>query len=140
MFDRLLVFSRTILLLVVVVSRTVEKQERLWFRATRLLAAESEAMAQYESFWRTADADRHASDLQVAKARTALDIRNQTTAFLFHEIRNPLHALHGAVPTPVNICVSSKSFGSPLVLVYIYDTHVLPGVGAHDGQRELYPG
>lgn len=87
----------TILMLVVVVSRTVEKQERLWFRATRLLAAESEAMAQYESFWRTADADRHASDLQVAKARTALDIRNQTTAFLFHEIRNPLHALHGAV-------------------------------------------
>ena len=54
-------------------------------------------MVQYEAFWRAADADRHASDLRVAKARTALQIRNQTTAFLFHEIRNPLHALHGAV-------------------------------------------
>lgn len=86
-----------VLLLVVVVSRTVEKQERLWFRATQLRQHEQEAMVQYEAFWRAADADRHASDLRVAKARTALQIRNQTTAFLFHEIRNPLHALHGAV-------------------------------------------
>ena len=86
-----------VLLLVVVVSRTVEKQERLWFRATQLRQHEQEAMAQYEAFWRAADADRHASDLRVAKAKTALQIRNQTTAFLFHEIRNPLHALHGAV-------------------------------------------
>ena len=86
-----------VLLLVVVVSRTVEKQERLWFRATQLRQREQEAMVQYEAFWRAADADRHASDLRVAKARTALQIRNQTTAFLFHEIRNPLHALHGAV-------------------------------------------
>ena len=86
-----------VLMLVVVVSRTVEKQERLWFRATQLRQREQEAMVQYEAFWRAADADRHASDLRVAKARTALQIRNQTTAFLFHEIRNPLHALHGAV-------------------------------------------
>jgi len=90
-------YMTTVLLLVVVVSRTVEKQERLWFRATQLRQREQEAMVQYEAFWRAADADRHASDLRVAKARTALQIRNQTTAFLFHEIRNPLHALHGAV-------------------------------------------
>ena len=67
------------------------------FKASRLLQAKHEMLAQYESFWRAADAVRHESDLSSTKAKTALKCRNELTAFIFHEIRNPLNAMAGAV-------------------------------------------
>jgi len=87
----------TLLLLVIIISYWVELQERESFKASRLLLGKHEMLAQYESFWRSADAVRHESDLASAKARTALKCRNELTAFIFHEIRNPLNAMCGAV-------------------------------------------
>ena len=86
-----------VVVMVISISYWVDKQERLWFKESGMLQAEQEINGQYEAFWRTSDAERHDSDLLAAKARTALEIRKRLTAFIFHEIRNPLNAMAGAV-------------------------------------------
>ena len=56
-----------------------------------------ECVAQYQSDWRKAEALRYKSEIDVTQARSALQTRNQMTAFIFHEIRNPLNAMLGAI-------------------------------------------
>ena len=54
-------------------------------------------MDRYQSDWRKAEALRYKSEIDVTQARSALQTRNQMTAFIFHEIRNPLNAMLGAI-------------------------------------------
>jgi signal transduction histidine kinase/tetratricopeptide (TPR) repeat protein len=86
-----------VLFFVCVTSFWVEKYERQWFRSDRLLFIQKECVAQYQRDWRKAETRRHHSELEVNAARSALKTRNQMTAFIFHEIRNPLNAMLGAI-------------------------------------------
>ena len=87
----------TILFFVLVTAFWVEGFERVAFRTDRLLFIQKECVAQYQADWRKAESLRFRSELDVTEARSALRTRNEMTAFIFHEIRNPLNAMLGAI-------------------------------------------
>lgn len=90
-------YMTCILFFVLVTAFWVEGFERAAFRTDRLLFIQKECVAQYQSDWRKAEALRFRSELAVTEAQSALRTRNEMTAFIFHEIRNPLNAMLGAI-------------------------------------------
>ena len=90
-------YMACILFFVLVTAFWVEGFERAAFRTDRLLFIQKECVAQYQSDWRKAEALRFRSELAVTEAESALRTRNEMTAFIFHEIRNPLNAMLGAI-------------------------------------------
>ncbi len=90
-------YMMCILFFVLVTAFWVEGFERAAFRTDRLLFIQKECVAQYQSDWRKAEALRFRSELAVTEAQSALRTRNEMTAFIFHEIRNPLNAMLGAI-------------------------------------------
>ena len=80
-----------------VCSTYIEQLLRGLYKSDQLLVAEKQCVAQFEADYSKAEGERHESEIAVTKAHTALKTRNQMTAFIFHEIRNPLNALLGAV-------------------------------------------
>lgn len=90
-------YMTCILFFVLVTAFWVEGFERAAFRTDRLLFIQKECVAQYQADWRKAESLRFRSELAVTEARSALRTRNEMTAFIFHEIRNPLNAMLGAI-------------------------------------------
>ena len=75
----------------------VERAERDVYKMGKLYITEKECRAQSEADWRKAAAERHESDLAKIAAQTELRTRSQFVSWIFHEIRNPLNAMWGAI-------------------------------------------
>eukprot|EP01052_Picozoa_sp_SAG31_P045704 SAG31_NODE_8456_length_1447_cov_1.750742_1_plen_170_part_10 len=67
------------------------------YRTGKLYVIEKECRAQSEADWRKAAAERHESDIAATAAQTELRTRSHFVAWIFHEIRNPLNAMFGAI-------------------------------------------
>jgi CheY-like chemotaxis protein/signal transduction histidine kinase len=86
-----------IMLVGVLMAYSVEQAERDEFKMGKLYITEKECRAQSEADWRKAAAERHESDLAKTAAQTELRTRSQFVSWIFHEIRNPLNAMWGAI-------------------------------------------
>ena len=86
-----------IMLVGILMAYWVEQAEREEFKLGKLYLTEKECRAQSESDWRKAAAERHESDLAKTAAQTELRTRSQFVSWIFHEIRNPLNAMWGAI-------------------------------------------
>ena len=86
-----------IMLVGILMAYWVEQAEREEFKLGKLYITEKECRAQSESDWRKAAAERHESDLAKTAAQTELRTRSQFVSWIFHEIRNPLNAMWGAI-------------------------------------------
>ena len=91
------VYVGVILIFVCITAFWVESFERQWFKTAKLLVIQKECVAQYQRDWRRSEQEKHDAEIDVVQARAALRTRNQMTAFIFHEIRNPLNAMLGAI-------------------------------------------
>eukprot|EP01052_Picozoa_sp_SAG31_P018073 SAG31_NODE_1264_length_9071_cov_17.828132_4_plen_1309_part_00 len=91
------VYVAVILAFVCITAFWVESFERQWFKTAKLLVIQKECVAQYQRDWRRSEQEKHDAEIDVVQARAALRTRNQMTAFIFHEIRNPLNAMLGAI-------------------------------------------
>ena len=81
----------------VLVAYWAEKAERKSFVNEKLYATEKTCRAESEKDWRREAAERHRSEIAKTSAQIELNTRRQFVAWIFHEIRNPLNAMFGAI-------------------------------------------
>ena len=86
-----------VMVIAVVIAFWVERAERHSYKMGKLYISEKECRAQSEADWRKAAAERHESEIAKTAAQTELRTRSHFVAWIFHEIRNPLNAMFGAI-------------------------------------------